>query len=146
MITLSNLSAVKKKSKKRVGRGNASGHGTYSTRGIKGQRSRTGGRKRLVAKGFKNTLRRLPKNKGFKSLANRPVVVNLKDLAKHFFDGQLVRPIDLKNKQLIKDLSDPIKILGTGKLTKKLIISAQQFSKTAKTAIIKAGGQVKIIK
>ena len=81
MLTLHNLKrfAKSKKAKERIGRGNASGHGTYATRGLKGQKSRTGGRKGLIKKGLKTTLQRLPKNKGFKSLKLKEEIINLKD-------------------------------------------------------------------
>lgn len=146
MLSLSNLQAVKKQRKKRVGRGNASGHGTYSTRGMKGQRSRTGGRKGLLKKGFKNILRRLPKYKGFRSLKPQPEIINLKELDKYFNNGDFIKPVDYKNKGLIKNLKSSIKILGAGELKKKLKVGAHQFSKTARAAIIKAGGEVIFLK
>ncbi len=147
MLTLHNLKrfAKSKKAKKRIGRGNASGHGTYATRGLKGQKSRTGGRKGLIKKGLKTTLQRLPKNKGFKSLKLKEEIINLKDLDKSFSAGAICQPKDYLEKGLIKS-PRKIKILGDGKLTKKLKVAAHQFSKTAKTAIIKAGGEVIVIK
>lgn len=147
MLTLHNLKrfANSKKAKKRIGRGNASGHGTYATRGSKGQRSRTGGRKGLIKKGLKATLQRIPKMKGFKSLKRNEEIINLKDLDKFFNTGAFCQPKDYLAKGLIKSVRN-IKILGEGKLTKKLKVAAHRFSKTAKAAIIKAGGEVVIIK
>ena len=78
------------KKRKRVGRGNASGQGTYSGRGIKGQKSRSGvsGLKRL---GMRQILRRIPKQRGFKSLKPDNQVVNLADINKHFKKGDLIK-------------------------------------------------------
>ncbi|MEK7097792.1 MAG: uL15 family ribosomal protein, partial [Patescibacteria group bacterium] len=79
------------KKRKRVGRGNASGHGTSATRGTKGQRSRTGvsGLKRL---GMKSMLLSIPKKRGFNSLKSKNQVVNLLDINKHFKEGETVNP------------------------------------------------------
>jgi len=93
------------KKRKRVGRGNASGHGTYSTRGIKGQKARSGvsNLKRL---GMKMTLMRTPKKRGFKSLKPKDQVLNLTDINKNFKDGDTINPKILLKKGLI----DTIKI------------------------------------
>lgn len=147
MLTLHNLKKFSKstKKRKRVGRGNASGHGTYATRGMKGQRSRTGGRKGLLKKGFKVTLQRLPKNKGQKSFKTVREIINLDDLEKNFANGFFCQIKDYYEKGLIKDLVCRVKILGDGQLTKKLKVAAHNFSKKAKAAIIKAGGEIIIL-
>lgn len=147
MLTLHNLKRFvgSKKKRKRIGRGNASGHGTYATRGMKGQKARTGGRAGLIKKGLRTTLQRIPKIKGFKHLKLDFEIVNLKDLEKNFQTGNLCQPKDFLIKGLIKD-TRRVKILGEGKLTKRLKIVAHQFSKSARNAIIKAGGEAIVIK
>ena len=118
------------KKKKRVGRGNASGHGTYSTRGLKGQKSRSGasGLKRI---GMRQMIRRIPKTRGFKSLNQDNKIVNLSDLNKYFKDGEIVSPKTLLNKGLIDTIKLPVKILGKGELTvKNLKFEGVKLSKT----------------
>ena len=130
------------KKKKRVGRGNASGKGTYSGRGIKGQRSRSGGKKGLKMKGFKSTLLRIPKLRGFKSPKMKKANIKLSDLEKHFNDGDLITPQVLEEKELINDRKTGVKILSQGTITKKLVFKDCWFSKTAEDKIIKAGGKI----
>lgn len=123
------------KKRKRIGRGNASGHGTYSTRGLKGQKSRSGvsNLKRL---GFKATLRRIPKKRGFKSLEEKFQVVNLKDINKFFKEGETVNPETLFTKGLVRSLESKIKILGMGELNLKNIkFEGVKFSESAKKAV-----------
>jgi large subunit ribosomal protein L15 len=146
MLTLNNLKRTpnSRKKRKRLGRGNASGHGTYATRGMKGQRARTGGRHGLIKFGLKNMMQRLPKQKGFKSYKPDFEIVNLEDLDKLYANEAVINPKQLMLKDLVKG-ERRIKILGN-KVTKKFKISAQAFSKNAKSAIIKAGGEVKILK
>ncbi|MDD5626067.1 MAG: 50S ribosomal protein L15 [Patescibacteria group bacterium] len=129
--------------RKVVGRGNASGHGCYSCRGLKGQRARTGGKRKLKLMGFKTVLRRIPKLGGFKSIYPKLVVINLDILEKKFSNEATIDPEKLVEIGLVKKMqkSNGIKILGNGKLTKKFIIKAQAFSKSATEAIEKAGGQ-----
>ena len=107
------------KKRKRVGRGNASGHGTYSTRGLKGQKSRSGvsGLKRL---GMKKQLLQIPKSRGFKSLAPKNQVVSLKAINANFKDGEIVNPENLAIKNLISSSAEPVKILGKEKLAVKV--------------------------
>lgn len=148
MLTLDNLKRAigSKKKRKRIGRGNSSGHGTYSTRGMKGQRSRTGGRKGLQKKGFKTTLQRLPKHKGFQGFIKTIDIINLRDLDRKFQDNEYCRIKNYLAKGLMNSSQNWVKILGTGKLSKKLKVTAHYFSKSAKVAIIKAGGEAITIK
>ncbi|RJR32020.1 50S ribosomal protein L15 [Candidatus Parcubacteria bacterium] len=146
VLNLHNLKSYgKRKAKKRIGRGNGSGHGTYSTRGMKGQRARTGGSKGLKIIGLKNFLRKVPKTGGFHSLKGKMTPVKLQDLEKVFNDGDKVTTKALVKKNLVNDDKERIKILSQGILTKKLDVFADAFSKTAKDAIIKAGGKANII-
>lgn len=141
-LSLHNLKINKKAKKraKRVGRGNASGHGTYSTRGLKGQRSRSGGKKGLKKLALKKQLASKPKLGGFNSLRPKMITVNVAELEKNFNAGELVNPAKLLEKGLIRRIKPGVKILGDGKLTKKLNVFAHDFSESAKQAIIKAGG------
>ncbi len=145
ILSLHTLTArTKKKHIKRVGRGNASGHGTFSGRGQKGQRARSGGRKGLEMKGLKSNIKHFPKIGGFKSLNPIFKPINISLLDKNFNDGEIVNLQALQEKKLIKRNDNFIKILGEGKLTKKLIIDIKNISKTAQKAIEDCGGEIKI--
>lgn len=131
---------------KRVGLGIGSGMGKTSTRGQKGQGARQG---RKVPVGFEGgnlpLYRRVPKH-GFVS-PNRVayVVINLADLESVFEDGAEINPTTLVFAGLVANLNQPIKVLGNGKITKKLSVSSQAFSKSAKEAIEAAGGKCEVI-
>lgn len=128
--------------RKRLGRGNASGRGTYSGRGIKGQRARSGGKKGLKYKGFKENLLRIPKLRGFKSSNPKKANVNLSVLNTNFNEGEMVNPAVLEQKGLIKDKDLGVKILSDGELSKKLIFQDCLFSKAAEEKVKKAGGKI----
>lgn len=129
-VELHNLKpAHKSKSRKRVGRGGK--RGTYSGRGMKGQRSRSGGRSGLKRLGLKTLMTQTHKLRGFKSPHARVATVNLSDLEKNYKDGQIVTPLTLKKKGMIATTQHGVKILGGGKLTKKLTVKNCQVSKTA---------------
>ncbi|NQT50022.1 50S ribosomal protein L15 [Candidatus Kuenenbacteria bacterium] len=135
----------KKKNRKRVGRGNASGHGTYCCRGLKGQRSRSGGKSGLKLRGFKQNLLNIPKMKGTKSIRPNAQVVNLSDLEKHYSEDLKVTPGNLLEKGLIDKSTLPVKILRDkkfDKLTRKLEVFGCLLSGSAKDIIEKAGGKV----
>jgi len=131
------------KGKKRIGRGNASGHGTFCGRGCKGQGQRKSGNVRPGFEGGQTPLiMRLPKLRGFKSPVKITYqVVNLGDLSV-FNDGDEVNFEALLQKGLIAKKSQPVKILGDGKLEKKLSFKVQKISSSAKKKIVKAGGKV----
>src|SRR3989338_2625419 len=120
-LSLSNIKPARNsaRNKKRIGRGNASGHGSYSTRGQKGQRSRSGGRNKLKRLGFKQILAATPKNRGFKSDKPKNQVVNLKDLNENFSAGAKINPASLLKAGLVGSVQAKIKILGQGELTLK---------------------------
>ncbi|MCF7860303.1 50S ribosomal protein L15 [Patescibacteria group bacterium] len=117
--------------RKRVGRGDASGHGTYSTRGQKGQRSRAGvsNLKRL---GMRQQLLQTPKLRGFTSLKPKNQIVAVSVINKEFKDGDIVSPSTLFAKDLIKDASARVKVLGKEKLTAKV-----KFEKILMSASVK---------
>jgi large subunit ribosomal protein L15 len=142
--TLSNLKSIRK-AKKRVGRGNASGSGNYSSRGMKGQRSRSGGKGGLKLKGFKQNLLNIPKMKGNKSIRPNNQVVNLSTLEKQYKDGETVNPATLSEKGIISRINNPVKILLTNKddkFTKKIEIFGCSVSQAAKVVLEKAGCKI----
>ena len=136
-MTLSIHTIVKSKGslkkRKRIGRGNASGTGTYSGRGLKGQNSRSGvsGLKRL---GMKQVLLRVPKQRGFKSPKPKDVIVNLDTINDNFKDNEEVNPKILAEKGLIDGVEGTVKILGRGKLT----VSGLRFSDVKMSESVKA--------
>lgn len=145
MFTLANLqpSAGSTKKRKRVGRGNASGHGTYSGRGMKGQRARSGGKKHSPLEGGRTPLaRQIPKKRGFRSIHPKLHAVNLRDLEARFATGATVDAAALVAQKLLADVKQHYKILGQGKLSKKLTVVADAVSASAKTAIEAAGGTI----
>ncbi|MFA4872209.1 MAG: 50S ribosomal protein L15 [Patescibacteria group bacterium] len=139
-LTLSNLKPAKGSTKKRklVGRGGK--RGTYSGRGIKGQKARSGV-SGLKALGFRQTRQRIPKLRGFRSLKPKMAIINLIDLENKFIDNDKVDAKKLIKAGLIESIKGGIKILGEGKLTKKLVVEAEAFSESAKKAIEAVGGQ-----
>jgi len=126
--------------KKRVGRGPGSGHGKTAGRGEKGQKSRTGfSRMRGFEGGQMPLHRRLPK-RGFTNIFKKEnAVVNVSDLER-FANGATVDENALRGAGLVKGRRDGIKILGNGKLTKKLTVHATKFSDAARKQIEAAGG------
>ena len=121
MLSIHTLKSGSNKKKKRVGRGNASGHGTYSGKGLKGQKSRSGV-SGLKLRGLKAIAFKLPKNKGFVSKKAKNHVIEIVAIGKHFKDGETVNPEALLCKGLIKDTKKPVKILGNSKIAIKNII------------------------
>ncbi|MBI4425988.1 MAG: 50S ribosomal protein L15 [Candidatus Kerfeldbacteria bacterium] len=127
--------------RRRVGRGNAS-RGTYSGRGLKGQRSRSGGRRGLIRRSLRALLERVPKQRGFTSRHHKLAVVNLTELEQAFDVGQVVTPELLEQKGLVRTSGAGVKVLGRGTLSKKLTVRAHAFSASAQQAIAAAGGTV----
>jgi large subunit ribosomal protein L15 len=126
--------------KKRVGRGPGSGHGKTAGRGEKGQKSRSGFHRMRGFEGGQMPLhRRLPK-RGFTNIFKKVVaVVNVSDLER-FDNGATIDESALRQAGLVKGQKDGIKILGNGKLTKKLTVHAAKFSQSARRQIEAAGG------
>jgi len=133
--------AGSRRRRKIVGRGEGSGHGGTSTRGHKGQHSRSGAHAKFGFEGGQMPLhRRLPK-RGFTNLFRTEYqVVNLETLA-HLEDVQEVTPEVLLAKRVVRKKNMPIKILGTGEITRAMEVHAHRFSKTAREKIEKAGGK-----
>ncbi len=132
--------------KKRVGRGPGSGTGKTAGRGTKGQKSRSG---RGIRRGFEGgqlpIQKRLPYKRGFTNIHKTPWdVVNVGDIEAHGLTGE-VTLTQLVERGLIRSLDFPIKILGTGKLSGAMTISAHGFSTSAKERIEAAGGTATVI-
>lgn len=133
------------RNKKRVGRGMGSGHGKTSTRGSKGQKSRSGASIRAGFEGGQMPLhRRLPK-RGFHNIFRKEyAVINLEKLTV-FEAGAKVDPEILKNRRFIKKLKDGLKVLGVGELQNAIHVRAHKFSRSAVEKIEKAGGTTEVI-
>lgn len=144
-LSLSNLKPApgSKKKEKRVGRGNAAGGGTTAGRGTKGQKARTGGRNGLKRLGMRRMLLSFPKLGGFRSLYGRPAVVNLETLERIFVSGDTVSPKILLERGHVGTTKHGVKILGDGKLTKKLIVKDCKVSESARKKIVEVGGEIK---
>jgi len=143
MLTLHTLKPASgsTKQRKRVGRGNASGHGTYSCRGQKGQNSRSGssGLKRMA---LKKAMLQIPKLRGFHSDKPKYQVVNLSILNRYFKDGAVITASSLLKAGLVSQ-TENIKLLANGELKlKNLQVSGLQLSATARAQIIKLGGKL----
>ena len=133
------------KSPKRVGRGTGSGMGKTSTMGHKGQKARSGSKKNGFEGGQMPLARRLPK-RGFTNIyAKEYTIINVSDL-NGLTEGTVVTAELLKEQGIISKIEkDGLKVLGGGKLEKKLDVKAAKFSQTAMTAIKSAGGSVEVI-
>lgn len=129
---------------KRIGRGNSSQKGTYSTRGMKGQKARSGGKSGNRRRGFKPSLQKIPKIGGFRSLATKPETLTLAMLNKHTTAGEHITPAVLIEKGLLSLSRKRVKIVMSGELNHALTIEGCGVSASAKTAIEKVGGQVKL--
>jgi len=143
MLTLHTLkpAAGSTKQRKRVGRGNASGHGNYSCKGLKGQKSRSGvsGLKRMA---LKKALLQIPKLRGFQSDKPKYQVVNLSILSRNFADGAVISPDSLLKAGLVSQLKH-IKLLANGELKlKNLQIKGIKLSAAAQEQLSRLGGKI----
>ena len=132
--------------RKRVGRGAGSGLGKTSGKGHKGQNARTGGGVRLGFEGGQLPLFRRLSKRGFNNYNFRTnyATINVSDL-EGFEDGTEVTVELLLDTGLVKKELDGVKVLGSGELTKKLVVKANAFSETAKAKIEKNGGKAEVI-
>ena len=132
-----------RKRRKRVGRGNASGHGTYAGKGLKGQQARSG---RGPHPGFEGgqtpLIRRLPRRRGFHNpFRVEYTAVNLRDLSK-FAAGSEVTPESLRKQGIVRTLRQPIKLLGDGDMSAALTVRVHRVSAAARAKVEAAGGTV----
>jgi large subunit ribosomal protein L15 len=133
-----------KKNRKRIGRGNSSGHGTTAGRGSKGQLSRSGGGKGAGFEGGQNPLAmRLPKLPGFTSRNHTLYTpVNVGRLNDAYAAGETVNAATLVEKGIIKQASQMVKVLGDGSIDKALTVAVDKVSASAQAKIEAAGGKV----
>lgn len=128
---------IKRKTKKRIGRGGK--RGTYSGRGVKGQKSRAG---RRIRPALRDAVKRMPKLRGyqFKSIAGRPATLTLAVIDKFFKSGEIVSPETVLAKGIFnkKQIRKGIKIVATGRLDKSLRFQAVSFSAKARELVSKA--------
>ena len=131
-----------KKSRKRVGRGDGSGHGTYSGRGCKGQKSRSGYKTKPGFEGGQLPLvKRLPQKRGFVNIFRTEYsVININKL-NMFESGSEITPERLVAAGLVKSLKHPVKILAEGDINQSLLVKVHKFSAAAKAKIEAAGGR-----
>jgi len=144
MLNLSTIKPAKGATKKRktVGRGNSSGHGTYSCRGMKGQKARSGvsGLKRL---GMKNMILQIPKSRGFKSKKPNNQIVDFSQINSFYKTGESIDKKSLFKNGLIVSSKMPVKILGEGDLNiKNLKFIGLKVSVSAKEMIAKNNGEI----
>lgn len=135
-----------KKARKRIGRGNSSGHGTTAGRGTKGAGSRAGKHKGAGFEGGQTPLAmRLPKLPGFRNI-NRVeyTPVNVSRLDAYFEDGDVVDTAALVEKGIVKNPAELVKVLADGDITKKLTVKVDKVSAAAKAKIEAAGGKVEL--
>ena len=133
----------KKKKRKRVGRGGKKG--TYSGRGIKGQKARAGHKLQPI---IRELIKKYPKLRGykFKPIKEKPVIVNLSVIDKYFQEGEEITPQSLVEKGIIERIRGripQIKILGNGEISKAVVVQGCQLSKNAQEKIKKAKGKIK---
>ena len=146
-MNLASILSGKHKSRRRIGRGEASGWGKTAGRGANGQKSRAG---HSIPVGFEGgqmpMKRRIPKARGFKQYQRtKTEIVNLDMLAIHFTAGEKVDKKKLVAAGLVKNELNRIKILGQGQLDRKLIVIADAYSKSAQDQISAAGGQAALV-
>ena len=130
---------------KRLGRGQGSGQGKTAGKGHKGQNARSGGGVAIGFEGGQTPLyKRIPK-RGFTNFTRKEYAVINLDVLNRFEDGAVVTPEVLKETGIVKKQLDGIKVLGNGKLEKKLTVKCNKISASAKKAIEEVGGTVEVL-
>ena len=131
---------------KRIGRGHGSGNGKTAGKGHKGQNARSGGGVRIGFEGGQMPLQRRVPKRGFNNIfAKNVVAINLSTLNRKFENGATVDVEALVNAGVIKNGFDAVKVLGNGKIDKKLTVKVSAFSESAKAAIEAAGGKTEVV-
>ena len=147
-MDLSNLkpAAGSKRVKKRVGRGEGSGHGVTAGRGHKGAKSRSGFTFKRGFEGGQMPLHRRAPKRGFRNAFRiEYAVVNLDTLAERFDAGIVITPELLRARGLVRSSRHPIKVLARGDLAKALRVQAHKFSSKAAAKIAAAGGAAEVL-
>ena len=135
-----------RRNRKRLGRGDASGHGSYSGRGMKGQKSRSG---RGVRPGFEGgqlpLIKGLPMRRGFTNIFKKQYhLVKLEELNRFPGDSEIV-PETLVRAGILRSIKHPVKILGNGEITVPLRVRAHKFTDSAREKIEAVGGRAEAI-
>ena len=135
-----------KRARKRVGRGDGSGHGSFSGRGMKGQNSRSGGGVRPNFEGGQNPITKAqPMMRGFTNIFRKEFsVVNIDRLTRFPANTEVTLQLMIE-RGIVKDLKQPVKILGRGDLDAPLVVQGHSFSRAARQKIEAVGGTVKEI-
>ncbi len=138
--------AGSRKARKRIGRGDGSGHGSYSGKGCKGQKSRSGYRMRPGFEGGQLPLiQRLPRKRGFTNIFRTEYSIVTLGRLNAFDSGSEVTPEKMVSAGMANSLKQPIKILANGEVDHPLVVKANKFSQAAKAKIEAAGGRTEEI-
>ncbi len=144
MLHLLKPAAGSRKRRKRVGRGDSSGHGKTATRGAKGQKARTGGKRGLGRFAVRGAVLRIPKRRGFTSPKHAPAAVTLARIVAIFPSGT-VTPRQLVKARLVDSVRYGVKVIGAATITQPLVVQAHRFSRTAKEALAAAKGKATVL-
>ncbi|KKS42855.1 50S ribosomal protein L15 [Candidatus Kuenenbacteria bacterium RIFCSPLOWO2_12_FULL_42_13] len=141
-LNLSNLKPAKgsKHKKKTIGRGGK--RGTYSGRGLKGQKARSGGKRGLKRLGMRQLIERTHKLRGFQSIHPKPAIISLRQINKNFQAGDTVSPESLMAKKLVANATHGVKVLSDGSININIKLTGCAFSKKAAEKIKAAGGEI----
>ena len=132
-----------RKRRKRIGRGDAAGQGSTAGRGMKGQKSRAGHSRQIGFEGGQLPLiKGLPMLRGFTNIFKVYYSLVSLDALNGFDDGQRITPEDLAQRQILRNLKQPVKVVGNGEITKAVPVAAHKFTRTARERIEAAGGRV----
>ncbi len=144
LSTLSPAKGAKQSDNFRRGRGHGSGNGKTAGKGHKGQKARSGSPRPGFEGGQMPLYRRIPK-RGFTNINSKEIIAINVDKLEVFNDGDVVTVAALKEKGIINNPKDGVKILGNGELTKKLTVQVNAFSKSAAQKIEALGGKAEVI-
>lgn len=131
--------------RKRVGRGVGSGHGKTSCKGHKGQKARSGGTVGLGFEGGQMPLQRRVPKRGFTNIFGKTYATINLDSLNGLQGVDLITPAILKEKRIIKDMKDGLKVLGNGKIERAITVQAAAFSASAMEKITAAGGKAEVL-
>lgn len=127
--------------RKRIGRGDSAGQGSTAGRGMKGQKSRSGRGPRVGFEGGQlPIIKGLPMRRGFNNIFKTHYSLVKLETLDQFNDGDVITPQTLVERGCVRNLNQPVKIVGGGDLTKALIVIADKFTRTAREAILAANG------
>ena len=132
-----------RKSRKRIGRGDSAGQGSYAGRGMKGQQSRSGGGPRPGFEGGQLPLiKGLPMKRGFNNIFKTYYALVKLNVLDNFDAGERVTPEILQERGYLRERNMPVKILGDGEISKAVTVAAHKFTQSARQKIEAAGGTV----